>query len=115
MVFGAGSSQDLASELEALGIASTADLLVVCTPGRAKDAANFGSSAAVYALAKEHVPRATVDDARRHTEGKRAILALGGGSAIGLAKALALEAPPNSPLKVIAIPTTYSGSEMTPV
>ena len=38
-------------------------------------------------------------------------LALGGGSAIGLAKAIALE----THLPIIAIPTTYAGSEMTAV
>lgn len=106
IVFGAGSSRDVAPELTALGASR---LLVVCTPGRAKDAARFG--APVYADAKEHVPRATVDDARRHAAGADAILAFGGGSAIGLAKALALE----TSALVVAIPTTYSGSEMTPV
>ena len=112
VVFGAGSARDIPSELRSLGIA-TSDLLVVCTPGRAKDAAHFGGS--VFADAKEHVPRATVDDARRHAEGKAAILALGGGSAIGLAKALAREAPADRPVILIAVPSTYSGSEMTPV
>lgn len=39
------------------------------------------------------------------------VLAVGGGSAIGMAKAVALAGgPPN-----IAVPTTYSGSEMTPI
>ena len=38
-------------------------------------------------------------------------LALGGGSAIGLAKANALE----TYLPIIVIPTTYAGSEMTAV
>ena len=38
-------------------------------------------------------------------------VAVGGGSAIGLGKAIALE----HGLPVIAVPTTYAGSEMTPV
>ncbi len=38
-------------------------------------------------------------------------MAIGGGSTIGLGKAIALEAP----VPIIAIPTTYAGSEMTPV
>jgi alcohol dehydrogenase class IV len=38
-------------------------------------------------------------------------IAIGGGSTIGLGKAIALE----SGLSVLAIPTTYAGSEMTPI
>jgi maleylacetate reductase len=39
------------------------------------------------------------------------LLAVGGGSSIGMAKALALE----TGLPIIAVPTTFSGSEMTPI
>src|SRR5512142_1363205 len=38
-------------------------------------------------------------------------LAIGGGSTTGLAKAIAL----TSDLPILAIPTTYAGSEMTPI
>jgi alcohol dehydrogenase class IV len=38
-------------------------------------------------------------------------VAIGGGSTIGLGKAIALE----SPLPIVAVPTTYAGSEMTPI
>ena len=40
-----------------------------------------------------------------------AVIGLGGGSAIGMAKAVGFQAG----LPIIAIPTTYAGSEMTPV
>ena len=43
--------------------------------------------------------------------GADCLVALGGGSAIGLAKAMALR----TDLPQIVIPTTYSGSEMTPI
>ena len=39
------------------------------------------------------------------------LIAVGGGSAIGLAKAIAL----NKNLPILAIRTTYAGSEMTPI
>ncbi|MDR6858911.1 alcohol dehydrogenase class IV [Variovorax guangxiensis] len=39
------------------------------------------------------------------------IVAVGGGSTIGLGKAIALQ----SSLPVIAVPITYAGSEMTPI
>jgi maleylacetate reductase len=54
-----------------------------------------------------------VRDARAAVERARpdALLALGGGSAIGLGKALALE----TGLPLAVIPTTYSGSEVTSI
>ena len=60
-----------------------------------------------------HVP---IEVARRARElaaqlGADGCVAVGGGSAIGLGKAIALE----HGLPVIAVPTTYAGSEMTPV
>ncbi|MFK7924651.1 MAG: maleylacetate reductase [Bacteroidia bacterium] len=59
----------------------------------------------------QHVPISLVDRcAERLVQSKaEVLLALGGGSAIGLAKALALR----TSLPIIAIPTTYAGSEMT--
>jgi maleylacetate reductase len=39
------------------------------------------------------------------------VIAVGGGSAIGLAKAIALQ----TGLPILAVPTTYSGSEATPI
>ena len=60
-----------------------------------------------------HVPietaRAARDEARR-LEADCAV-AVGGGSTTGLGKAIALE----SSLPILAIPTTYAGSEMTPI
>lgn len=87
--------------------------------------------AAVYAEAAPHVPEAGVSAATEIAleRDADAVLGLGGGSPIGLAKAvsLALEEmrtgrtkpapPPTEPprVPVIAIPTTYSGSELTPI
>ena len=71
-------------------------------------------AAGTLAIAREHVP---VDDsegraARLDASGADAVLAFGGGSAIGLAKAVALA---GANVRIVAVPTTYSGSEMTPV
>ena len=114
IVFGAGASGDrLSEEVAALGAAK---VFIVCTPGRAMDAARMAArlgerSAGVFSDAREHVPVETVSSAQRavDTSGADTVLALGGGSAIGLAKALALRAN----VRIIAVPTTYSGSEMT--
>jgi maleylacetate reductase len=60
-----------------------------------------------------HVPRDVVSAAHAVVDRARpeGLLALGGGSAIGLGKALAVE----TGLPLVAIPTTYSGSEMTSI
>jgi alcohol dehydrogenase class IV len=70
-------------------------------------------SAGIYAKAVMHVPietaRAAREEARRL--GADCCVAVGGGSTVGLAKAIALE----SEMPIIAVPTTYAGSEMTPI
>jgi maleylacetate reductase len=60
-----------------------------------------------------HVPVEVARQARDLAAdlGADGCVAVGGGSAIGLGKAIALE----HGLPVIAVPTTYAGSEMTPV
>jgi maleylacetate reductase len=62
---------------------------------------------------RPHVPIAVAEAAREMaaTSGADGLLAIGGGSSIGTAKAVAL----TSGLPIVAIPTTYAGSEMTAV
>jgi homogentisate 1,2-dioxygenase len=64
-----------------------------------------------FAGARRHVPEEVVREAERvlAASGADTLVALGGGSTIGLAKALVL----SRALPFIAIPTTYSGSEQT--
>jgi maleylacetate reductase len=115
VVFGPGSLATLPDEVEALGLTR---VLVLCSPeqedtGRAVAAALGERAAGVLPEARMHVP---IEVARRARDraaelGADGCVAVGGGSAIGLGKAIALE----HELPVIAIPTTYAGSEMTPV
>ncbi len=69
--------------------------------------------AGVFNEVAQHVPAPLIEKALgvAHEINADCIVTLGGGSAIGLGKALALkiDAP------IIAIPTTFSGSEMTPI
>ena len=60
-----------------------------------------------------HVPVEVADRAREAAAaaGADALVSVGGGSTTGLAKAIAL----TSGLPIIAVPTTYAGSEATPV
>ncbi|MER6124582.1 maleylacetate reductase [Streptomyces sp. NPDC001795] len=69
--------------------------------------------AGLHAEARMHVPAEVADRAVEavRAAGADGCVAVGGGSAIGLGKAVALR----TGLPLIAVPSTYSGSEMTPV
>lgn len=115
VVFGAGAFDKLAAEVDRLGLSK---LLVLSTPGQVKlaeeSAQRLGSRAAgLYPHAKMHVPIETAEAARAEARrlGVDGAVAIGGGSTIGLGKAIALE----NGLPIVAIPTTYAGSEMTPI
>src|SRR3954470_15263432 len=60
-----------------------------------------------------HVPVEIAEAGRAEAAslGADCCVAVGGGSTTGLAKAIAL----TSDLPILAIPTTYAGSEMTPI
>ena len=86
---------------------------------------------AIFAQVKPHVPQNQVEAATTLASENKidAVIGLGGGSPIGMAKAVSLsleEQKTGRPARarsltdqplfpVIAIPTTYSGSEMTPI
>src|SRR6266853_1435364 len=115
VIFGVGTLDRLAEEVKRLGAKRA---LVLATPEQRKDAEDASRrlgdmSAGVYADAVMHVPIETARKARE--EAKRldadCYVAVGGGSTVGLGKAIALE----SPLPILAVPTTYAGSEMTPI
>jgi alcohol dehydrogenase class IV len=115
VVFGAGTFDKLATEVDRLGLSK---LLVLSTPGQVKlaeeVARRLGARAAgLYPHARMHVPIETAQAARAEARrlGADGAVAIGGGSTIGLGKAIALE----SGLPIVAIPTTYAGSEMTPI
>lgn len=115
VVFGAGSLAHLEREIELLGARRA---LVLCTPEQQDQAqlvaARLGGHAAgVFARAVMHVPIETAREARDEARrlGADCAVAIGGGSTTGLGKAIALE----SGLPILAIPTTYAGSEMTSI
>src|SRR6185436_16073686 len=69
--------------------------------------------AGVFNRVVMHTPLALAEEARKTASDLKAdcCIAIGGGSTIGFGKAIAL----TSGLPVIAVPTTYSGSEMTTI
>jgi len=115
VVFGPGSLAHLEREIDLLGARRA---LVLSTPDQGNQAhmvaERLGSRAAgVFPRAVMHVPIETVREAREEARrlGADCAVAIGGGSTTGLGKAIALD----SGLPVLAIPTTYAGSEMTPI
>jgi maleylacetate reductase len=114
VIFGVGTLARLREEAERVSVKRP---LFISTPGRRKDAEQAakdltGMTAAVYAEAVMHVPVDTIVKAREAAQRHHAdsIIAFGGGSAIDTSKAVALELG----LPIVAVPTTYGGSEVTP-
>jgi maleylacetate reductase len=97
-------------------------IMLVTTPGRADvasqaraavDSSGAGRVVATYAEARLHVPIAVVSEACKMFDASQpdCIVAIGGGSSIGLGKALVID----TGIPLVAVPTTYSGSEMTDI
>jgi maleylacetate reductase len=135
VIFGPGAIEHLGAVLERFGWRR----VLVCASGSARrsghlvrvEAALGGRLAASYAPVQPHVPAAQVDEATDLAVERKvdAVIGLGGGSPIGMAKAVgqAVEErrtgqparaafPTDQPrVPVAAIPTTYAGSEMTAI
>lgn len=115
VVFGSGALARLPEEIERLGARRA---LVLATPEQRASAEQVAAllgerAAGVFDRAVMHVPIETARQARdeaRRLDADCAV-AIGGGSTTGLGKAIALD----SGLPIIAIPTTYAGSEVTPI
>jgi len=115
VVFGAGSLQHLGREIDTLGARKA---LVLSTPEQRTSAEMIADllgprAAGMFDRAVMHVPIETAREARELASklGADCAVAIGGGSTTGLGKAIALD----SGLPILAIPTTYAGSEMTPI
>jgi maleylacetate reductase len=116
VVFGAGAARTaLAGEVARLGVSR---LLLIPSGSEQQAARELTAPLAdriggTFTGVRPHVPVEVADAARKQAAaiGADAVLSLGGGSATGTAKAVAL----TTGLPVIAVPTTYAGSEVTPV
>ena len=115
VVFGPGSLSRVAEEVRKLGRSRA---VVLSTPQQEREARALAEglgdlAAGVIAQATMHTPVEVTERvvARVRELGADCTIALGGGSTIGLSKAIALR----TGLDQIAVPTTYAGSEMTPI
>lgn len=112
VVFGPGAARNrLADELHRLDVHRV--LLVASQRAAGLVVVPDDRLAGRFTAVREHVPAETARAVREAAAavGADAVLAVGGGSAIGAAKAVALTAR----IPVLAVPTTYSGSEVTPI
>jgi maleylacetate reductase len=114
VVFGLGSRFGLTDELDQLGLRQVVLIASGSSRAEADKLVALLDERLTWRVdgVRQHVPADLAEqvtaDARR--VGADGVVTLGGGSATGLGKVLAL-----SGLPLVAIPTTYSGSEMTPV
>jgi len=115
VIFGAGCLARLPEEIERLGASKA---LVLSTPEQRQSGCEMverlgARAVGLFDRAVMHVPLETAEAAREEARrlGADCCVAVGGGSTTGLAKAIALV----SELPILAVPTTYAGSEMTPI
>ncbi|MEO1746661.1 MAG: maleylacetate reductase [Pseudomonadota bacterium] len=113
--FAPGLRSEIGAEVETLGCGRA---LILSTPPQANTALDIaglvGSRAAgVFTKATMHTPVDITDEAVTYAQELNAdcLVSVGGGSTTGLGKAIAYR----TDLPQIVIPTTYAGSEATPI
>ena len=115
IVFGAGKIAEVPAELDRLDASSA---LLITTLSQSFVADEIERSLGTRCAARidgavMHVPRENADAAIALGEEKNcdSVISIGGGSAVGLAKAIAL----SKGLPIVAVPSTFAGSEMTDI
>lgn len=115
VVFGSGSIQKLPAEVARLNLSFP---LLLSTPQQVQKAEQLksilnGRVAGIFTEATMHTPTHITDKALVYAQETKAdsVVSIGGGSTIGLGKAISIRMG----LPHICIPTTYAGSEMTPI
>lgn len=116
IIFGAGTLKQLPDEVALLGIKRP---MIISTEFQkdmaesTKELLGEGFESSIFAKAVMHVPRDSINAIMAEIEANNndGCVCVGGGSTIGLGKAVALE----TGLPSIVVPTTYAGSEMTPI
>ena len=115
VTFGSGTRHSLGSELRRLGITKVLILSGAHQESVARELADLSVDfhPTTIAGARMHTPVETTESALEIVTNLRVdgLVAIGGGSAIGLSKALALR----TALPQVVLPTTYASSEATDI
>ncbi|KAJ2972003.1 hypothetical protein NQ176_g7408 [Zarea fungicola] len=118
VIFGPGSVSKLPAEIGRLNVSRP---LILSTPGKSNYSTQLFdllraasiTIAGGFPRAKPHTPVDVTEDAVALLKSVQAdcVVSIGGGSVVGLGKAVSIR----TGVPHISIPTTYSGSEMTPI
>lgn len=115
VVFGSGTLKELPSMLPKINATS---VLILCTPQQVSTAEDVqkiigDAGVAIFSEATMHTPTHITEKALlvAKEKGVDGIVSVGGGSTVGLGKAISIR----TGLPHLCIPTTYAGSEMTPI
>lgn len=115
VIFGSGTLSKLSEEVARLKLSSP---LLLSTPQQVHQAKTLegllnGEVAGIFTEATMHTPSHITEKALEYAKSTKAdsVISIGGGSTIGLGKAISIR----TGLPHICIPTTYAGSEMTPI
>lgn len=115
IVFGNGTQQKLPAELERLSLSAP---LILSTPQQVDQAEKLmdilgGKAVGIFQEATMHTPTKITEKVIDFANSRAAdcVISIGGGSTIGLGKAISIR----TGLVHICIPTTYAGSEVTPI
>ena len=115
VIFGSGTLQKLPDEISRLNLKAP---LVLSTPQQISQAERVkdvlkGKVAGIFTEATMHTPTHVTEKALEYAKSRNAdlVISIGGGSTIGLGKAISIR----TGMPHICIPTTYAGSEMTPI
>lgn len=115
VIFGSGTLSKLPSEVARQNLSKP---LILSTPQQETQASQLrdlldGKIAGIFTEATMHTPFAITEKALAYAQSTNAdsVISFGGGSTIGLGKAISIR----TGLPHICIPTTYAGSEMTPI
>ena len=116
VVFGKGALKKLPDEVRRLQLKSC---LLLCTPQQVNqvevmaDILGKELVAGTFTKATMHTPTHITEEALEFAKKQKAdsVVSIGGGSTIGLGKAISIR----TGLPHICVPTTYAGSEMTPI
>ncbi|MCJ1305520.1 hypothetical protein MMC08_008334 [Hypocenomyce scalaris] len=115
VIFGNGTLKKLPDEIARQNLKAP---LILSTPQQKQQAESLkdvlnGKVAGIFTEATMHTPSNVTDKALAYAKEQKAdsVVSIGGGSTIGLGKAISIR----TGLPHICIPTTYAGSEMTPI